>query len=81
MGREIFMADIIDKIMAEIESDPTIDAREISLDISSKGFLKRRRLLNVNGMVQSTAEKARIVGIVQRQAGDSYDVTDKLVVT
>jgi hypothetical protein len=81
MGREIAMADIIDRIMAALESDPTIDAREISLDISSKGFLKRRKLLNVNGMVKSTAEKARVVGIVQRQAGDNYDVTDKLVVT
>jgi hypothetical protein len=28
----------------------------IGLDISSKGFLRRRRLLNVNGMVQSTGE-------------------------
>ena len=75
------MTDIIDRIMAEIESDPTIDAKEISLDISAQGFLRRRRLLNVNGMVRSTAEKARIVGIVQRQAGNAYDVTDKLVVT
>lgn len=74
------MAELIDKIMAEIESDPTINAKEINLDIQSKGFLKRRRLLNVNGMVESTAERDAIIKLVQRQAGDNYDVVNKLVV-
>ena len=74
------MADIIDKIMAEIESDPTINAKEVSLDMTSKGFLKRRKTLNVHGTVKSTAEKDRVMKIVQREAGDNYDVTDKLAV-
>jgi hypothetical protein len=74
------MADLINKIMAEIESDPTINAKEINLDITSKGFLKRRMIINVNGAVESAAEKDRVMKIVQREAGDNYDVIDKLVV-
>ena len=74
------MAELLDKIMAEIESDPTINAKEINLDMQSKGFLKRRRILNVNGMVESTAERDAIMKLVKRQAGDNYDVVDKMVV-
>ena len=74
------MADIITKIMAEIESDPTINAKDISLDMTAKGFLKRRKTLNVHGKVWSAAEKDRVMKIVQREAGDNYDVSDKLAV-
>jgi hypothetical protein len=74
------MVDIIGKIMAEIEADPTINATEIRLDVTSKGFLMRRKALNVHGSVKSTAEKDRIMSIVQREAGDNYDVMDKLAV-
>jgi hypothetical protein len=66
--------------MAEIESDPTFNAKDISLDMTSKGFLKRRKTLNVHGTVASTAEKDRLMKIVQREAGDNYDVSDKVVV-
>lgn len=74
------MKDLIAEIMAEIESDPTIDAKEVNLDLKSKGFLKRRKILTVNGVVKSTAEKNAVMGIVKRQAGDNYDLNDKLVV-
>jgi hypothetical protein len=74
------MVDIINKIMAEVESDPTTNAKEICLDITSKGFLKRRKTLNVHGSVKSAAEKDRVMKIVQREAGDNYDVVDKLAV-
>jgi hypothetical protein len=40
----------------------------------------RRKALNVHGSVKSTAEKDRIMSIVQREAGDNYDVMDKLAV-
>ena len=43
------MADIVDKIMAKCESDPTIHAKSLNLVIASKGFLKKRRILNANG--------------------------------
>ncbi len=74
------MADIINKIMAEIESDPTTNAKGISLDVTSKGFLKRRKTLSVHGSVKSTVEKDRVMKIIQREAGDNYDIEDKLAV-
>jgi hypothetical protein len=74
------MADIVDKIMAEFESDPTIHAKSLNLVVGSKGFLKRRKILNVYGTTESAAERDRAMTIVRRQAGDSYDVEDKIVV-
>ena len=74
------MVDITNRIIAEIESDPTINSKEICLDITSKGFLKKRKTLNVHGSVKSTLEKDRVMKIVQREAGDNYDIEDKLAV-
>jgi len=74
------MVDVIDKIMAELESDPMIHAKSLNLVVGSKGFLKRRKTLEVLGTTESTSEKERAIRIVQRQAGDSYDVEDKIVV-
>ena len=74
------MMDLIDKIMSEIESDPRINAREINLDITSRGFLKKRKTLKVYGMLGSNAEKDRVLEIVKKNAGNNYDVADKLVI-
>ena len=74
------MGDIVDKIMAEFESDPMIHAKTLNIVLGSKGFLGRRKVLNVFGTAESAAEKERAVKIVQRQAGDGYDVADKIVV-
>ena len=74
------MADIIAKIMTEIESDPMINAKEICLDMISTGFLKRRKALNVHGSVKSAADKERMMKIVQREVGDNYYIGDKLAV-
>ncbi len=74
------MGDIVDKIMAEFESDPMIHAKSLNIVVASKGFLARRKVLNVFGTTESLAEKDRAVKIVERQAGSSYDVVDKVVV-
>jgi len=74
------MVEIVDKIMAELESDPMIHAKSLNLVVGSKGFLKRRKTLEVLGTTESASEKDRAIQIVQRQAGDSYDVEDKIVV-
>jgi hypothetical protein len=79
-GEGIVMAELIDKIMAEIDSDPTISAKEITLDIQSKGFLKRTKILNINGLATSVAERDAIMKLVQHHAGDNYEVVNKLVV-
>jgi hypothetical protein len=78
---ETAMSDIVEKIMAEFESDPTINAKNLNLLLTSRGIIKRRQTLNVFGSVGSTAEKDKIVRIVNRQAGTRYDVADKIVVT
>jgi len=75
------MTDIVDKIMAEFESDPMIHAKSLNLVVGSKGFLKRRKTLNVYGTTESATEKERAMKIVQREVGDNYDVADKIVVT
>ncbi|MGO9309101.1 MAG: hypothetical protein ACLQDL_08770 [Spirochaetia bacterium] len=75
------MENLVDKIMAEFESDPTIHAKSLNVVASSKGFLKRKKILAIHGAVESPTEKERAVKIVQRQAGDNYDVEDKIVVT
>ncbi len=74
------MGDIVDKIMAEFESDPMIHAKSLNIVPGSKGFLQRRKTLNVYGTAESPAEKDRAVTIVQRQAGNVYEVVDKIVV-
>jgi hypothetical protein len=74
------MTDIVDKIMAEFESDPMIHAKSLNLVVGSKGFLKRRKVMNVCGTAESANEKERALEIVQRQVGDNYDVADKIVV-
>jgi hypothetical protein len=74
------MSDIIDKIMAELESDPMIHAKSLNLVLGSRGFLSRRKILNVFGMAETSGEKDRALKIVQRQAGDNYDIADKIVV-
>jgi hypothetical protein len=74
------MAEITDKIMAELESDPLIHAKSLNLVVGSKGFLKRRKTLSVFGTTESAAEKDKAMTIVRRQAGDNYDVEDKIVV-
>jgi hypothetical protein len=50
------------------------------LVVASKGFLKRRKILSVYGTTESAAEKDRAMQIVKRQAGDNYDVADKIIV-
>jgi hypothetical protein len=39
--------------------------------ITSKGFLRRKKTLNVHGAVKSAAEKDRVMKIVERQAGET----------
>jgi len=74
------MEDIINKIMAEWESDPTIHAKSLNLVLGATGFLKRRKILSVHGTTESATERDRAIAIVRRQAGDNYDVEDQIVV-
>ena len=74
------MTELTDTIMSEIESDPGIDAKSISLAIQSQGLFKKRKILRINGIVDSPKEKDLILQIVRKQAGNRYDIANKLVV-
>jgi hypothetical protein len=80
LPRGIKMADLIDTIMAAIGSDPTITAKGITLDTESKGFLKRKKVLNINGLVATLAERNAVMQVVLHHVGDSYEIVNKLVV-
>ena len=74
------MTDLTDTIMSEMESDPEIDTKSISLAVQSQGLFKKRKVLRVNGIVDSCREKDRILQIVRKQAGDRYEIANELVV-
>ena len=74
------MSELSDRIMSEIESDPRIDAKAISLDVHSQGLFKTRKLLKINGIVASAAERDRILQIAKRQTGDRCRIADQLIV-
>jgi len=77
---KVMATDIIAKIMAQIESDPTINTKEIRLNMTIEGFLMRRKALNVHGSIASIAEKDRVMEIAQREAGVNFVIMDKLVI-
>jgi DNA polymerase III delta subunit len=74
------MSDVTQAIMREIESDPTINATDILLDLESKGLFKKRKTLHIRGAVHSVDQKGKVVQIAQRHAGDECEVVDHLVV-
>jgi len=74
------MPDITQTIMAEIEADPAIKATDIGLDIESRGLLKKKKFLHVRGAVHSQDQVDRVEKIVQRHAGDSYEVVNHLLI-
>ena len=75
------MVDIVDKIMAEFESDPIIHAKSLKLAVVPRGFLRCRKVMNVYGKAESAREKERALEIVHRQVGDDYEVANRIVVT
>jgi hypothetical protein len=74
------MTDIQDTIMRDIEADPTIDSKKLTLEIKASGFLKKRKIIRLIGNVKSETEKEKAMQIVLHFAGDSYDVENNLIV-
>ena len=74
------MADLVSTIIRDIEADGLINATEILLDITSKGFIRRRKFLHIHGSVSSEAEKKKVIRIAEHHTGDNYSITDELVV-
>lgn len=74
------MSDIQSMIMRDIEQDPTITAKGITVEIQSKGFLKKAKTVRLVGSANSEAEKKKAKQIAVHFAGDNYDVIDDITV-
>ena len=74
------MAEISEIILSEIEGSG-IDASDLGVEIQrGKGFFNRRKVLNVFGGVRSEPDHHAVLRVVERHAGDNYDVTDSVAV-
>ena len=76
------MAEISEIILSEIEGSG-IDASDLGVEIQrAKGLFSfnRRKVLNVFGAVRSEPDHHAVLRVVERHAGDNYDVTDSVAV-
>jgi len=70
------MKDIERFIMADLENEPLIDAAKIGVEVrKGKGLFNRRQVLHVFGSVASDEARNKALKIVEKQAGDIYDVS------
>jgi osmotically-inducible protein OsmY len=70
------MKDIERFIMADLENEPMVDAAKIGVEVrKGKGLFNRRQVVHVFGTVASEEAKQKAVKIVEKQAGDIYDVS------
>ena len=74
------MRGMVEAILGEIEADPSIRATDISLDIESGSWFKKRRLIHIRGTVRTRDQERRVSEIAQKCAGGFYEVVNHLVV-
>ena len=74
------MSDIQNVIMRDLEADPTIDAKKLTIEMTATGFLKKRKIIRLIGSVKSEIEKAKAKWVVVHFAGDNYEVENNLVI-
>jgi hypothetical protein len=73
------MLDIQNTIMRDIETDPTIDSKGITIEIQAKGFRKRKKI-RLMGRVDSEIDMKKVMRKVEHFAGDNYEVENNLIV-
>jgi len=73
------MLDIQNTIMRDIETDPTIDSKGITIEIQTKGFRKRKKIRLI-GSVNSEIDMKKVIRKVEHFAGDNYDVENNLII-
>jgi hypothetical protein len=73
------MLDIQKVIMHDIETDPTIDAKGITIEIQAKGFRKRKKIRLI-GNVKSEIDMKKVIRMVEHFAGDNYEVENNLII-
>ncbi len=74
------MVGITDKIIRVLESDASINTKNINLVLKSKRLFGLKNVLNVYGVAGSAQEKEKIVEIANTEAGNNYEVVDRLIV-
>ncbi len=66
--------------MRDMEADPTIDSKKLTIEITATGFLKKRKIIHLIGSVKSEPEKKKAMQIVSHFAGDNYEVANDLII-
>jgi hypothetical protein len=74
------MLDIQNVIMRDMEADPTIDSKKLTIEVTATGFLKKRKFIRLIGSVKSETEKKKAMQIAVHFAGDNYNVENNLII-
>lgn len=67
-------------LMDELESEPTIDTHGISVQVRPRGIFRRKKCIEISGVINSQKAKDLVTQIAMRHASDAYDVTNDLVI-
>ena len=71
------MSDLSQVLLDEIRSYE--NTPDVGVEITKgKGFLNRRKVIHVFGVVRSEDTKHKVDDLVMRHAGDRYDVSNEL---
>jgi hypothetical protein len=74
------MAELAENIISEIV-DGGLDATDLGVEIrKGKGLFNRRKVVDVFGAVRTQPDHDAVLRVVERHAGDNFDVTDSLAV-
>ena len=65
-------------ILDDIGSDASVDSSGIDLEITSRGLLKRRKVIRLFGTVKTEEEKNKVTRIAERHTGEDYSVINNL---
>jgi hypothetical protein len=74
------MERVIEMIQRDIEDDNSINGRGVRVELSGRGFLKRKKSIRLSGSVDSESQREKVKNIAQHHAGDQYTVVDELSV-
>ena len=64
-------------IMDDIASDPLINATDIGVQATKKKLFVKRQTISVFGVVRSEDQREKVIRIVERHAGDRFDVSSE----
>ena len=74
------MAEVDEMIRREIEGDPTINVKALTVAIRHKGAIPRRHFLHVGGIAQTEHDKNQVERIARHHTGDAYTVISEVTI-